>query len=88
MRPQGPLKGGASSSPEYTKRGQSGNGTIVKMMPWGVRNRSYQTSWSKEAPVGGTEGGGFRYPGVIFLLHLNNCISKSKHDRKKSMMSS
>ena len=58
MRPQGPLKGGASSSPEYTKRGPSGNGTIVKMMPWGVRNRSYQTSWSKEAPVGGTEGGG------------------------------
>ena len=48
------------------KRGQSGNGTIVKMMPWGVRNRSYQTSWSK----GGDTVGGQSltpppvYPGV------------------------
>ena len=43
-----------SSSPEYTKRGPSGIGTIVKVMPWGVRNCYYQTSQSKGADtVGG-----------------------------------
>ena len=57
--PAGALRGGASCSLEDTKSGPSGVGTIVKTLPWGVQNRSYQTSWSKEAPVGGTEGGRF-----------------------------